>query len=132
VPRGGADFAYSDAFPHEADMDQLHGVDFDKGCYVGQEVVSRMEHRGSARSRVVPVATDGPAPDRGVPVMAGGKQVGLTGSSHGHLALALLRLDRVAEADAAGHALEAGGIGIRLRKPQWARFAFPGEKVAAK
>ena len=45
VPRGGADFIYGDTFPHEADMDQLAGVDFDKGCYVGQEVVSRVEHR---------------------------------------------------------------------------------------
>ena len=59
VPSGGLDFVYGDAFPHEADMDQLHGVDFQKGCYVGQEVVSRMEHRGSARTRVVPVAFDG-------------------------------------------------------------------------
>jgi len=56
VPRGGLDFMYGDAFPHETDMDQLNGVDFEKGCYVGQEVVSRMEHRGSARNRVVPVA----------------------------------------------------------------------------
>ena len=55
MPRGGLDFVYGDAFPHEADMDQLAGVDFDKGCYVGQEVVSRMEHRGTARNRVVPV-----------------------------------------------------------------------------
>src|SRR3954449_11630150 len=60
VPRGGLDFIYGDAFPHEADMDQFHGVDFDKGCFVGQEVVSRMEHRGTARTRVVPVAYDGP------------------------------------------------------------------------
>ncbi|MFZ0670117.1 MAG: folate-binding protein, partial [Pseudolabrys sp.] len=52
VPRGGLDFMYADTFPHEADMDQLNGVDFDKGCYVGQEVVSRVEHRASARSRV--------------------------------------------------------------------------------
>ena len=51
VPRGGEDFSYGNAFPHEADLDQLHGVDFDKGCYVGQEVVSRVEHRSSARSR---------------------------------------------------------------------------------
>ena len=51
VPRGGLDFIYGDAFPHETDMDQLAGVDFDKGCYVGQEVVSRMEHRGTARTR---------------------------------------------------------------------------------
>ena len=58
VPRGGEDFVYGDTFPHEADMDQLAGVDFDKGCYVGQEVVSRVEHRHSARSRIVPVAYD--------------------------------------------------------------------------
>ena len=56
---GGVDFAYGDAFPHEADMDQFGGVDFAKGCYVGQEVVSRIEHRGIARSRAVPVAYDG-------------------------------------------------------------------------
>src|SRR3569623_987356 len=55
VPRGGADFIYGDTFPREADMDQLAGVDFDKGCYVGQEVVSRVQHRNSARRRVVPV-----------------------------------------------------------------------------
>src|SRR5882757_5930623 len=55
VPRGGLDFIYGDAFPHETDMDQLGGVDFDKGCFVGQEVVSRMEHRGTARTRIVPV-----------------------------------------------------------------------------
>ena len=59
IPSGGVDFRYGDAFPHEADMDQLHGVDFAKGCYVGQEVVSRMEHRGSARTRAVPVALRG-------------------------------------------------------------------------
>ena len=66
IPRGGADFKYGDAFPHEADMDQLGEVDFAKGCYVGQEVgVSRMEHRGIARTRVLPVryrgATRNPA-----------------------------------------------------------------------
>ncbi|MGH3631764.1 MAG: YgfZ/GcvT domain-containing protein, partial [Sciscionella sp.] len=60
VPQGGVDFVYGDTFPHEADLDQLGGVDFRKGCYVGQEVVSRVEHRNSARRRVVPVAFDGP------------------------------------------------------------------------
>ncbi len=53
APRGGLDFMYGDAFPHETNMDRLHGVDFDKGCYVGQEVVSRMQHRGTARTRTV-------------------------------------------------------------------------------
>src|SRR5206468_8700608 len=51
IPEGGIDFAFGEAFPHDADMDQLGGVDFDKGCYVGQEVVSRMQHRGTARRR---------------------------------------------------------------------------------
>ncbi len=127
VPRGGLDFMYGDAFPHESDMDQLNGVDFDKGCYVGQEVVSRMEHRGSARSRVVPVAYDGFAPDPGGPVTAGEKQVGTFGSRHDGRAVALLRLDRVADALAAGTPLTAGSATLRLVKPEWARFAWPGE-----
>ena len=76
VPRGGMDFIYGDTFPHEADMDQLAGVDFDKGCYVGQEVVSRVEHRATARSRVVPIAYDEFAPMPGLPVTAGDKAIG--------------------------------------------------------
>ncbi|MCZ7660764.1 MAG: folate-binding protein [Xanthobacteraceae bacterium] len=127
VPRGGLDFAYNDAFPHEADMDQLNGVDFAKGCYVGQEVVSRVEHRGTARARVVPVAYEEFAPEAGVPVAAGDRAVGTMGSSARGRGLALLRLDRVAEALAEGTPLVAGGIALRPVKPDWARFAFPGE-----
>jgi folate-binding protein YgfZ len=131
VPYGGVDFVYGDAFPHEADMDQLNGVDFDKGCFVGQEVVSRMEHRGIARTRVVPIAFDGPAPEAGLPVQAGEKAVGTMGSAAGGRGLALLRLDRVADALAGGATLTAGGVALRLVKPAWARFAFPGEAKAA-
>jgi folate-binding protein YgfZ len=130
VPRGGLDFVYGDAFPHETDMDQLAGVDFDKGCYVGQEVVSRMEHRGSARNRIVPVTVEEHAPDVGVPVMAGERQVGTTGSAAAKRALAMLRLDRVADAMAAGLPLVAGGVTITPHKPDWATFAWPGEKAA--
>jgi tRNA-modifying protein YgfZ len=127
VPSGGADFVYGDAFPHEADMDQLGGVDFDKGCYVGQEVVSRIEHRARARRRLVPVAFEGPGPQSGSPVVAGGKPVGQIGSCTADRGLAMLRLDRVEEALAAGLTLEAGGTPIRMVKPVWAHFAFPGE-----
>ena len=130
VPSGGHDFAYGDAFPHEADMDQLAGVDFDKGCYVGQEVVSRMQHRGLARSRVVPVTYDTP-PTQGTAVRAGDKPVGTIGSVAAGHGLALVRLDRVAEALAAGLVLDAGGVPIRLARPEWARFAFPDEARAA-
>jgi folate-binding protein YgfZ len=131
VPRGGLDFIYGDAFPHETDMDQFGGVDFDKGCFVGQEVVSRIEHRGTARSRVVPVAFDGFAPEAGTPVSAGGKAVGTFGSGAQGRGLAMLRLDRVGDAVAAGEPLVAGGVQIRLVKPAWAQFAWPDEASAA-
>ena len=131
VPQGGLDFCYGDAFPHETDMDQLGGVDFTKGCYVGQEVVSRMEHRGTARSRAVPVRYDGAAPAAGAAVTAGDRQVGTMGSSAAGRALALLRLDRVAEAISRDEPLFAGGVPIHLVKPDWARFAFPSETKAA-
>jgi tRNA-modifying protein YgfZ len=125
IPRGGLDFSYGDAFPHETDMDQLNGVDFAKGCYVGQEVVSRMEHRGSARTRVVPIAYQGFAPDAGTTVTASEKSVGTLGSSADGRGLAMLRLDRIADAMAAGAPLVSGDATLRLIKPDWARFAFP-------
>jgi folate-binding protein YgfZ len=127
VPQGGLDFAYGNAFPHETDMDQFGGVDFDKGCYVGQEVVSRVEHRATARARIVPIALEDGAPDAGTPVTAGDKPVGTLGSTAQGRGLALLRLDRVADAMAQGVTLESAGVPIRLVKPEWAQFPWPGE-----
>src|ERR1700687_4388341 len=117
VPRGGLDFMYGDAFPHETNMDRLHGVDFDKGCYVGQEVVSRMQHRGSARTRTVRVILDGPAPEPGAALLGGDTPVGTIGSTSGQQGLALARPDRVTDALEAGLALTAGGLGLRLAEP---------------
>lgn len=117
VPRGGLDFMYGDAFPHETNMDRLHGVDFDKGCYVGQEVVSRMQHRGTARTRTVRVMLDGPAPEPGAAILAGDKPVGTMGSAAGSHGLALIRIDRAADALQAGVPLTAGGLAIRLAEP---------------
>jgi len=130
VPRGGADFIYGDTFPHEADMDQLAGVDFDKGCYVGQEVVSRVQHRNSARNRVVPFLYDGPAPLGGLPVVAGEKEIGMFGSAAQGRGLALVRLDRVADAQAAGQTISSGGVSLTPRKPDWARFDWPKDPRA--
>jgi len=130
VPSGGLDFAYGDAYPHEADMDQLNGIDFEKGCYVGQEVVSRMEHRGRIRTRVVPVSYAGSPPQVGTPVRAGGKAVGTMGSTAAGRGLALLRLDRVEEALTASLTLEADGINLAVVRPSWARFALPGNPMA--
>jgi folate-binding protein YgfZ len=112
VPKGGVDFAYGDAFPHDADMDLFHGVDFAKGCYVGQEVVSRMKHRAGIRKRVLRVRLDGPAPAPGTPVTDGDLPVGTLGAAVGEAALAMLRLDRVEEAKAAGRGLMAGSVGV--------------------
>jgi folate-binding protein YgfZ len=129
VPSGGIDFTYGDAFPHEADMDQFGGVDFAKGCYIGQEVVSRIEHRGIARTRAVALRYDGAPPESGAAITAGERQVGTMGSAAHGRGIALIRLDRIAEAEQTE--LAAGGIPIRLVKPDWARFSFPGDTKAA-
>jgi tRNA-modifying protein YgfZ len=117
VPRGGLDFIYGDAFPHETNMDRLHGVDFDKGCYVGQEVVSRMQHRGTARTRTVRIVLDGAAPEPGAAILAGDKPVGTMGSAAGQHGLALIRIDRAADALEVGTPLTSGGLAIRLAEP---------------
>jgi len=129
VPRGGLDFIYGDAFPHETNMDRLHGVDFDKGCYVGQEVVSRMQHRGTARTRTVRVVLDGPAPAPGEAILAGGKSLGTMGSSADGAGLALIRIDRAADALDAGTPLTSGGLDVRLAEPADVRSA-PKQTVA--
>ena len=114
APKGGVDFAYGDAFPHDVNLDLLNGVDFDKGCYVGQEVVSRMKHRGTARRRIVRVKLAGPPPAPGAPIIDRELPVGMLGSSSGREALALLRLDRAEDAAAAGRRLSAEGVGLTL------------------
>ncbi len=122
VPEGGRDYAFADAFPHEALFDQLHGVSFTKGCYVGQEIVSRMEHRGTARKRIVPVVADSGAITPGAPIAIGDVEIGTLGSVAGSRGLALLRLDRAQEAAAKGVPLTAGGVPVRIDIPAWAQF----------
>ncbi|MGH6854078.1 MAG: YgfZ/GcvT domain-containing protein [Aestuariivirga sp.] len=120
-----ADLGSGEFFPHEANLDQLGALSFDKGCYVGQEVVSRMEHRGMARSRILPVRLGGAAPPKGSDISAGGKTIGTLLSSAGQKALALLRLDRLAEA--AGPLLTEG-VSVEVLKPRWVRYDVPGTK----
>lgn len=128
VPDAGKDFGFGEAFPHEAMMDQLGGVSFSKGCYVGQEVVSRMEHRGTARTRIVPVTfTDGVRPEPGVEARAGEKTIGRIGTTIRARGMAMLRLDRVADAMAAGEALTGGGLPFVIERPDFIRFPMPGD-----
>ena len=131
VPEGGRDYAYGDSFPHEALFDQLHGVDFKKGCFVGQEVVARMEHRGTARKRILPVEGDRQLPEISSEVIAGDVTVGSLTSVDGSLGLAQLRLDRVEHAYQAGEILRAGDAALSLRKPGWLSLSLPSPPVTA-
>jgi folate-binding protein YgfZ len=117
VPKGGIDFAYGDAFVHDADLDWLNGVDFKKGCYPGQEVVARVHFRNSARKRILKVRFDGPPPVPGSDVMMGDISIGRVGSTAGSDGLAMLRLDRLEDAKSAGIRLKAGEAGIDVTPP---------------
>lgn len=130
VPEAGKDFAIGDTFPHEADLDLLNGVSFAKGCFIGQEVVARMKHRGSVRKRVVPVEAEAPLRS-GAAVMAGEAEIGRIGSVAGTRGLALVRLDRAAEAAVKSQALLADGVAVTLRKPDWADFDLAPAQTAA-
>jgi folate-binding protein YgfZ len=122
VPEGGKDYALGETFPHEANLDVLGGVSFAKGCFIGQEVVSRVQHRGTARKRIVIV--EGERPMRtGSAVMAGTAEIGIVGSAAGSRALALLRLDRAQEAIDGGQALSADGGRIAMRVPGYLKSA---------
>ncbi|MEN9708342.1 MAG: hypothetical protein RIQ68_750, partial [Pseudomonadota bacterium] len=98
IPKGGLDFTYGDAFPHDVNMDLIGGVDFRKGCYVGQEVVSRVQHRSTARRRIRLVRLSGPAPTTGTPILAGDVEIGTIGSMTDAIALASLRIDKFEDA----------------------------------
>ncbi len=124
IPESGKDYDSGEVFAHDACIDQLGGVDFRKGCYVGQEVVSRMHHRGTARKRfVIAQGADLPAP--GATLTAGAASLGrLTSVAQGR-ALALIRIDRAGEALARGEQVSASDAPVDLVLPGWATFDFP-------
>jgi tRNA-modifying protein YgfZ len=117
VPKGGIDFAYGAAFVHDVNFDLMNGVDFKKGCYVGQEVVARVHYRDSARKRIVKFHFDGPPPAQGTEITAGETIIGQIGSTAGEEGLAMVRLDRLEEARVAGIALKAGDAAVDVIFP---------------
>ncbi|MHA1559982.1 MAG: CAF17-like 4Fe-4S cluster assembly/insertion protein YgfZ [Alphaproteobacteria bacterium] len=120
VPEGDSDYAYGDAFPHDANIDQLRGVDFSKGCFVGQEVVARMRHRGTARRRIVQVR--GASLSKGAEITDGDMPIGTVGSTSDDIGIAMVRIDRAAQAIAARRKFIASGNAIEIQAPAWANF----------
>ncbi|NOU05751.1 MAG: folate-binding protein YgfZ [Hyphomicrobiaceae bacterium] len=126
VPEAPNDYALGDTFPHEANWDLMGGVSFKKGCFIGQEVVSRMQNKTVVRKRIVKVSGT-EALKSGVDVMLGEAVIGRVGTVAGYDALAMLRLDRVAEVDGAG--LMAGGVTLTVDADALQRYR---ESVASK
>ncbi len=117
LPEQGADFCAEDVFPADINMDLVGGVDFRKGCFVGQEVVSRMKRRGTARRRTLRASVPEGTPPS--PVLANGFEIGILTSISGGAALARVRIDRLAEAQAKSETITAGGKSIAFDTPDW-------------
>ncbi|HEV7256090.1 MAG TPA: folate-binding protein YgfZ [Mesorhizobium sp.] len=125
VAESGTDFALGDAFPHDMLLDQNGGVGFRKGCYVGQEVVSRMQHRGTARRRVMILSGECDLPPTGADITASGRPIGALGTVAGSAGLAILRIDRLADALAQGAPVLAGDVPVTVAIPPGATFTLP-------
>ncbi|ALN73700.1 folate-binding protein YgfZ [Aureimonas sp. AU20] len=118
------DFPASDVFPHDVLLDQNEGVSFRKGCYVGQEVVSRMQHRGTARRRIMILRTESHLTP-GAVVEAGGKPIGTVLSASGGLGIAMMRIDKLADALRADQPISADGVPVEAEVPSWAGYTLP-------
>jgi folate-binding protein YgfZ len=118
VPDGSRDLAIEKAILLEAGFDELNGVDWQKGCYIGQELTARTKYRGLVKKRLMPVRVEGTLPPPGTPITLDGKEVGELRSGRDGVALALLRLEAVA----GGQSLQAGEARVTALKPDWARF----------
>ena len=115
VPDPAADAPADKTYPIEANFDLLNGIDFQKGCFVGQETTSRMKRRGSIKNRMLPIAFAGPPPPFGAEVLNGDLRAGEVLSGVDGSAMALLRLDRL------DGALTADGRPVTVRRPAWTR-----------
>ncbi|WP_295811836.1 folate-binding protein YgfZ [uncultured Nitratireductor sp.] len=125
VAESGSDFELGEAFPHDVLYDQNGGVGLRKGCFVGQEVVSRMQHRGTARRRLLIASGADALPPAGTELRAAGKPLGSLGTVSGRNALAIVRIDRVKDAMDADTPITAKDIAVTLAIPNWASFTFP-------
>lgn len=119
VPEFGKDFAPEEVFLLDVNYDALGGVSYKKGCFVGQEVTSRMKRKGEVRKRTLRLSFDGAPPAKGAAVTAGESSLGEVLSGADGVALALIRTDRLAAAQGAGIAIEAEGKPLRIDVPAY-------------
>lgn len=126
IPDGSRDLPVEKAFLLENGFDELNGVDWKKGCYMGQELTARTKYRGLVRKRLLPVTVDGAMPSAGTPVMLGDKEAGEMRSGRDGRALALLRLEMVEAAKEIGP-LTAGGAKLTAHLPGWMRLPEKAE-----
>jgi folate-binding protein YgfZ len=124
IPDGSRDLVLEKSILLESGFDELNGVDWQKGCYVGQELTARTKYRGLIKKRLFPVRIDGPAPAPGAIVERDGKEAGEMRSIGNGLGLALLRLDAVA----AGQPFSAGGTTLTPIQPDWMRVEAEQEQ----
>ncbi len=128
LPDGSRDMEVEKAILLESGFDELHGVDWEKGCYLGQELTARTKYRGLIKKRLVPVDVDGPMPPPGTPVVFEGKEIGEVRSGSGGVAMALIRLAALEQAQEqeqatdARAAFTAGSARLTPVKPKWAVF----------
>lgn len=120
LPDGSRDLIVEKSILLESNFDQLHGVDWEKGCYMGQELTARTKYRGLIKKRMMPVDIDGEPPAPGTPITLAGKDAGEMRSSCDGRGLALLRLEAVQRVLAGDGELVSGPARITPRKPDWA------------
>lgn len=121
LPDGSRDLEPEKTILLEAGFDELNGVSWSKGCYMGQELTARTRYRGLLKRRLVPVAVDGPLPAHGTPVLRDGAEVGSFRSGRDGLGLAILRLDALAAS------LHSGDVRLSPRLPKWMRLPEAAE-----
>ena len=117
-----ADLPPDSMFALDAGFEELHGVSFTKGCFIGQEVTARMKHRTTARRRMLIAEGNTPLPAPGTPLIAQGADIGALATAQGTRGLALVRLDRLADAETARAPMTANGTTVILRRPDWLRM----------
>jgi folate-binding protein YgfZ len=125
VPDGARDLPVEKAILLESGFDELNGIDWDKGCYMGQELTARTKYRGLVRKRLLPVAVEGPVPPPGTAITFAGKDAGEMRSGFDGRAMALLRLEAVRAAQAQDQPLDAGGTALRPQIPAWVKLPEP-------